>query len=130
MVSNLEIILEAVLAIGLMVATIPLHEYGHKFAYRVLGYNANINWWSRANEHWWSIGASCSLEESVIFWGTSLDCVFIYGSGGAVQAAAFIIPMLFFESFGFFTIGCIFSLVYMFYEIVTGHLAAKRIIEY
>lgn len=111
-------IFEAVLALALLLVTIPLHEYGHKFAYRVLGYNANIIWRDRANEHWWSIGASCGVPH---FWGTSLDHVFVDGAGGAVQAVAFVIPMLFFESFGFFTITCIFCLVYMFYEIIKGN---------
>lgn len=114
-----ELLLEMILSIGLCLATIPLHEYGHKFAHRVLGYEANIIWRSRANEHWWSIGASCGLEESAYFWGTSIDIAFVSGAGGAVQACAFIIPMLFFETFGFFTAGCIFCLFYMIYEIIT-----------
>lgn len=116
------IILEAIFALGLYLVTFPLHEYGHKFAYRALGYDADINWWSRANEHWWSIGASCGVPD---FRGTTLDHVFVDASGGTLQAAAFIIPMLFFESFGFFTLMCILSLGYMIYEIIIGYRTAK-----
>jgi hypothetical protein len=119
------ILLEAIFACGLILATIPLHEYGHKFAYRVLGYDADITWWDRANKHWWSIGANCSVP---YFWGTSLDRAFVSASGGTVQAVAFIIPMLFFETFGFFTIGCLFSLGYMFYEVIIGYREHKQII--
>ena len=112
---------------GFYLMTIPLHEYGHKFAYRVLGYDATIIWWDQRNEHWWSIGASCGVND---FWGTSLDHTFVDAAGGTVQAVAFVIPMLFFESFGFFTMGCIICLGYMFYEIIIGHSARKRIVDY
>lgn len=125
MTDPLGSIFEAALALVLYLITIPLHEYGHKFAYRALGYDADINWWDRSNEHWWSIGASCGVP---YFWGTSLDRVFVSASGGTVQAAAFIIPMLFFETFGFFTIGCLFSLGYMFYEVIIGYREHKQII--
>ena len=112
--------LELLLAVGLVYATIPLHEYGHKLAYRVLGFNAHIIWNAQANEHWWSACACCVPEESFDnFRGTMLDFAFVAGSGGAVQALVFVFPMMFLESFGLFTMGCVAILIYMFYEIIT-----------
>ena len=116
-------VLEALLAVGLVLVTIPLHEYGHKFAYRVLGFDSHIIWRNRTNEHWWSACVSCVPEESFgNFLGTPLEYAFIDGSGGAAQSLAFAIPMLFLKPFLFLTIGWASCLLYMLHEIIVGYL--------
>jgi hypothetical protein len=128
MTAVLGIMLEIVLALCFYLITVPLHEYGHKFALRILGFDSRIIWHYKVNENdgWFDRRPACIPEESLYDYdGTLLDFIFITGSGGAVQSLALVLPILFLQTFGVYALVFFFSLSYMCWEIITNYRAIE-----